>query len=88
MPTLDVEKALQIRDYVLINLNDKNRLTATHSRSVLWNSEANMFLCVCKAVRVSEALDAARADVDTPDSIRRLLKAKDGVVPPQQLAHY
>ena len=29
-----------------------------------------MFLCVCKAVRVSEAVDAARAGVDTPDSIR------------------
>lgn len=30
-----------------------------------------MFLCVCKAVRVSEAVDAARAGVDTPARIRR-----------------
>ena len=30
-----------------------------------------MFLCVCKAVRVSEAVDAARAGVHTPESIRR-----------------
>ena len=30
-----------------------------------------MFLCVCKAVRVPEAVDAARAGVDTPDSIRK-----------------
>ncbi len=36
-----------------------------------------MFLCVCKAVRVSEAVDAARASVDTPESIRRHLGFDD-----------
>ena len=30
-----------------------------------------MFLCVCKAIRVSEAVDAARAGVDTPTRIRQ-----------------
>ena len=30
-----------------------------------------MFLCVCKAVQVSEAVEAARTGVDTADSIRR-----------------
>ena len=30
-----------------------------------------MFLCVCKAVRLSEAVDAARSGVDTPALIRR-----------------
>ena len=29
-----------------------------------------MFLGVCKAIRVSEAVDAARAGVDTPTRIR------------------
>ena len=29
-----------------------------------------MFLCVCKAVRVSEAVDAARSGIDSPESIR------------------
>ena len=38
---------------------------------------ATMFLCVCKAVRVSEAVDAARADVDTPESIRRHFEFDD-----------
>ena len=30
-----------------------------------------MFLCMCKAVRVSEAVDAARAGVDSPESMRQ-----------------
>ena len=30
-----------------------------------------MFLCVCKTIRVSDAVDAAESGVDTPDSIRR-----------------
>lgn len=30
-----------------------------------------MFLCVCKAVRVSEAVEAAQDGIDTPESIRR-----------------
>ena len=30
-----------------------------------------MFLCVCKAIRVSDAVDAAHSGVDTPDLIRR-----------------
>ena len=41
-----------------------------NSRRVALISGAIMFLCVCKAVRVSEAVDAARAGVDTPDYIR------------------
>ena len=36
-----------------------------------------MFLCVCKAVRVSEAVDAARAGFDSADSIRRLFSFDD-----------
>ena len=36
-----------------------------------------MFLCVCKAVRVSEAVDAARAGIDTPESIRRFFGFDD-----------
>lgn len=48
----------------------ENRLTAASSQSVLWISGANMFLCVRKALRVSEAVDAARAGVVTADSIR------------------
>ena len=30
-----------------------------------------MFLCVCKAVRVSEAVDAARDGIDSPTSMRQ-----------------
>ena len=30
-----------------------------------------MFLCVCKAVRVSEAIDAARCGIDSPELIRQ-----------------
>ena len=30
-----------------------------------------MFLCVCKAVRISDAVDAAREGHDTPALIRR-----------------
>lgn len=30
-----------------------------------------MLLCVCKAIRVSEAVDAASEGVDTPDSIHQ-----------------
>ena len=29
-----------------------------------------MFLCVCKAVRVSEAVDAARTGIDSPEAMR------------------
>ena len=28
-----------------------------------------MFLCVCKAVRISEAVNAAKAGIDSPESI-------------------
>ena len=31
-----------------------------------------MFLCVCKAVRVSDGVDAARSGFDTPDSMKRV----------------
>lgn len=29
-----------------------------------------MFLCTCKAVRVSEAVDAARSGIDSPEAMR------------------
>ena len=37
-----------------------------------------MFLCICKAVKVSEAVDAARAGVDTPALIRQHFGFDDG----------
>ena len=36
-----------------------------------------MFLCVCKAVRVSEAVDAARAGFDSPESIKQVFGFDD-----------
>jgi len=30
-----------------------------------------MFLCICKAIRISEAVDAARSGVDTPALMRQ-----------------
>lgn len=36
-----------------------------------------MFLCICKAVRVSEAVDAARAGFDSPESIKQLFGFDD-----------
>ena len=36
-----------------------------------------MFLCVCKAVRVSEAVEAARSGIDSPESIRNFFGFDD-----------
>ena len=36
-----------------------------------------MFLCICKAVRVSEAVDAARAGFDSPESIKEFFGFDD-----------